>query len=287
MVVGEVAVVHQCGVERGERVSTAGMPDAALGRIALVADPHPGLDILHLVVAQRVLRVADEFQHQHVPAVRDHKRLHPLVCVERLIEPECPLGDELIFGGLTIQGGEVLVGYDPIQDIGLDPGEVPPDVGRTHLQPVDVPVVIEGGNAVARTDIQHGLDELRDDAPAGTVLEQRDLDKVIRAQCVLVHTHLLRDETCYRKPAAFTVAAVVHLAAGCQNMPAGDGDRADQADDAAAAFGFSFYETRGGAVGRSRSRGKTPAGRDELGDGLRRHVSLPELGSWKVGKLKG
>ena len=102
-----------------------------------------------------------------------------------------------------------------------------------------------------------------------------------------VHPHLLRDETCYRKPAAFTVAAVVHLAAGCQNMPAGDGDRADQADDAAAAFGFSFYETRGGAVGRSRSRGKTPAGRDELGDGLRRHVSLPELGSWKVGKLKG
>ncbi len=55
-VIGEVAVVHQGGVERREGVGAAGVPDPAPGGIALVGDPDVGLEIQQLVIVMPLPR---------------------------------------------------------------------------------------------------------------------------------------------------------------------------------------------------------------------------------------
>ena len=56
VVVGEVAVVHQRLVHADEGMRAAGMPDAALGRVALVGDPDVRRQVLQAVVARRPAR---------------------------------------------------------------------------------------------------------------------------------------------------------------------------------------------------------------------------------------
>ncbi len=69
VIVGKVAVVDEGLVQPGERVGAAGVPDAPLGRVALVGDPDVGLEGLELVVLGDLLRVADDLEDHHIPAV--------------------------------------------------------------------------------------------------------------------------------------------------------------------------------------------------------------------------
>ncbi len=47
----------------------ARMPDLALGRIAMVADPDMGVQVFESVIANHVITVTDHLEHDHVLAV--------------------------------------------------------------------------------------------------------------------------------------------------------------------------------------------------------------------------
>ena len=68
-IVGEVAIVHQGFVQANERMCAARVPDASLGGIAVMADPHVGMQVLDLVIADHVIAETDHLEHQQVPAV--------------------------------------------------------------------------------------------------------------------------------------------------------------------------------------------------------------------------
>ena len=98
VVVGEVAVVDQGLVQADERVGAAGMPDAALGRIALVGDPDVGPRVRHAVILHGRLGEAHDLDDDQVPGVREHEG--PLVAqrgVELVVQPDRVLEDELVF----------------------------------------------------------------------------------------------------------------------------------------------------------------------------------------------
>ena len=68
VIVGEVAVVDQGLVQPDERMGAAGMPDAALGGIALVGDPDVGPRVGHAVILHGRLGKAHDLQDDQVPA---------------------------------------------------------------------------------------------------------------------------------------------------------------------------------------------------------------------------
>ena len=107
LIVGEIAVMHQRFVERAEGMAAARMPDAAAGRIALMGQPGMGLEIIQLVIADDVLRIADDFQDHHVPAMGHDKGLFLAQRgVIMRVDLEAVLIDELILGIAPVQGGQ-------------------------------------------------------------------------------------------------------------------------------------------------------------------------------------
>ena len=97
-VIGEVAVVHQGGVEGREGVGAAGVPDPAPGGIALVGDPDVGLEVQQLVIVSGFLGVAHDLQDQHVAALgHDEGLLFAQGGVIGLVQLVAVLGHKLVF----------------------------------------------------------------------------------------------------------------------------------------------------------------------------------------------
>ena len=74
MVIRKVTVVDERLVQSDKRVCTAGMPDPALRRIAVVADPDVSLEIFQPVILYNIISIPDEFENDQVLAVRDNER---------------------------------------------------------------------------------------------------------------------------------------------------------------------------------------------------------------------
>ncbi len=72
-VVGEVAVVHQRFIQTDEWVSTARVPDAALGGITMVPDPDMGVHIFELIIADNLVAITHHLEHQQILAMRKHE----------------------------------------------------------------------------------------------------------------------------------------------------------------------------------------------------------------------
>src|SRR2546428_10316047 len=69
MVIRKITIVDKRLVQSDKRVCTARMPDPALRRIAVVADPNVSLEVFQPVVFYNVISVADEFENDQVLAV--------------------------------------------------------------------------------------------------------------------------------------------------------------------------------------------------------------------------
>ena len=162
MVVGEVAVVDQGLVQPDERMRAAGMPHAALGRIALVGDPNVGPRVRHPIILHRRLGKSDDLHDQQVPRVRHHER--PLVAqrgVILIVQPDRVLVDELVFDvPLRHAGvGQPLLLGEAGQHVGLDADEVSGHVGRANLQQRHVAIIVHRRNQAALVHVEIRLDE--------------------------------------------------------------------------------------------------------------------------------
>src|SRR6266446_6842566 len=71
MVIRKITIVDERLVQSDKRVCTAGMPDPALRRISVVANPYVSLEIFAPVVLYNIISVADQFENDQVLAVRD------------------------------------------------------------------------------------------------------------------------------------------------------------------------------------------------------------------------
>ncbi len=65
--------MHKRFVQAHEGVRAAGMPHAALGRIAVVTDPDVGMQLLQFVREHDFLAIRNEFECQQVFAVAEHE----------------------------------------------------------------------------------------------------------------------------------------------------------------------------------------------------------------------
>src|SRR6266516_447712 len=97
VVVRKITIVDKRLVQSYKRVGAAGMPDTALRRIAVVADPDVSLEILQPVVLYNIISIADQFENDQVLAVRDNECfLLAQRCVVLEVEPVAVLVDELV-----------------------------------------------------------------------------------------------------------------------------------------------------------------------------------------------
>src|SRR5205823_855744 len=73
VVVRKVTVVDERLVQSYKRVGAARMPDTALRRVSVVADPDVSLEILQPVVLYNIISVADQFENDQVLTVRNNE----------------------------------------------------------------------------------------------------------------------------------------------------------------------------------------------------------------------
>src|SRR5437667_9618675 len=71
MVIRKVTVVDKRLVQSYKRVCTARMPDTALRRVSVVADPDVSLEILQPVILYNIISITDQFENDQVLAVRN------------------------------------------------------------------------------------------------------------------------------------------------------------------------------------------------------------------------
>ncbi len=157
VVVGEVAVVHQGLVQADEGVRPARMPHPPFGGIALVGDPDVGHQVFQAVVGGCLLGVAHDFEDQQVSPVAKHEGpLLPQAGVEALVEAEAVLVDELVLHLARREVLQVVLLGEAGQHLRLDPHEVAPHLRRFHPQAGHLPIVVQGGDAVALQDVEGG-----------------------------------------------------------------------------------------------------------------------------------
>src|SRR5437588_9175848 len=97
MVIRKVTVVDERLVQSDKRVGSAGMPDPALRRIAVVANPDVSLEILQPVILYNIISIPDQFENNQVLAVRDNECF--LLAERRvvlMVEPVAVLVDGLV-----------------------------------------------------------------------------------------------------------------------------------------------------------------------------------------------
>src|SRR3989441_12171280 len=97
MIVRKIAIVDERLVQSYKRVCAARMPDPALRRIAVVADPYVSLEILQPVILYNIISISDQFENNQVLAVRDNECF--LLAQRRVVlevEPVAVLVDELV-----------------------------------------------------------------------------------------------------------------------------------------------------------------------------------------------
>src|SRR5438132_7630445 len=97
MIIRKITIVDKRLVQSDKRVRASGMPDPALRRIAVVANPYVSLEIFQSVVLYNIISVADQFENDQVLAVRDNEYF--LLAQRRVVlevEPVAVLVDELV-----------------------------------------------------------------------------------------------------------------------------------------------------------------------------------------------
>src|SRR6266699_1689860 len=97
MIVRKITIVHKRLMQPDKRMRSAGMPDPALRRIAVVANPDMRLEIFQPVILYNIISIADQFENDQVLAVRNNERF--LLAQRRVvleIEPVAVLVDELV-----------------------------------------------------------------------------------------------------------------------------------------------------------------------------------------------
>src|SRR5207253_8677831 len=97
VVVRKITIVDKRLVQSYKRVRAARMPDPALRRIAVVADPDVSLEILQPVIFYNIISIPDQFENNQVLAVRNDECF--LLAQRRVVlevEPVAVLVDELV-----------------------------------------------------------------------------------------------------------------------------------------------------------------------------------------------
>src|SRR5438876_10361830 len=97
MIIRKITIVDKRLVQSDKRVCTARMPDPALRRIAVVANPYVSLEIFQPVVLYNIISIPDQFENDQVLAVGDNERF--LLAQRRVVlevETVAVLVDELV-----------------------------------------------------------------------------------------------------------------------------------------------------------------------------------------------
>ena len=86
-----------------EGVSPSWMGDSPASRVAMVANPDVSGHVLEGVVADHVLRVADDLENQEIPPVAQHECVRPTVLgVELDVKRMGDVEDEFLSGSLPV-----------------------------------------------------------------------------------------------------------------------------------------------------------------------------------------
>src|SRR6266566_2811091 len=97
MIIRKITIVDKRLVQSDKRMCTARMPDTALRRIAVVANPDVSLEIFQPVILYNIISIPDQFENNQVLTVRDNKCF--LLAERRVVlevEPVAVLVDELV-----------------------------------------------------------------------------------------------------------------------------------------------------------------------------------------------
>ena len=110
MIIRKVTVVDKRLVQSYKRVRAARMPDPALRRIAVVADPYVSLEIFQPVIFYNIISIPDQFENDQVLTVRDDERF--LLSQRRVVlevEPVAVLVDELVLELAALMPTEIVL----------------------------------------------------------------------------------------------------------------------------------------------------------------------------------
>ena len=238
VVIGEVSIVHQGLVQADERMGPARMPDAPLGWVALVGNPHPGHLVLKLVILHHLLGIAHDLQNNEVaPVAENEGAFLPEAGVIGAVQLQRVLEDKLILDGARGQFAQgVLLGKAGKHRL-RGPHEVPPHLRRLDLQPRHLLMVLEMIDDVALRHVELGQDELLLHIATGRWFQIGHLDQIMRAQGVSVDALLPWVEARHGDAPAFAVAAIVHLLRGGQEVTAGDRQVGGKPQHSAATLG--------------------------------------------------
>ena len=236
-VVGEVAVVHQGGVQRRKGVGAAGVPHPAPGGVALVGDPDVGLEIQEIVVEGGFFGVAHDLEDHEVAPLGEHKGLFlPQGGIISLVQLVAVLGDELVFHLAPGDMIELVLLDEMLEHLGLHPHEVLPDLRGFDHQARQIPPVVDGGLAPGVVHPEDLGDEPGLHRGPGLGVQVGDLNQVIVIQDFLGNPQGVGIQAHRGDAAALAVAPVVHLHRGLEDVAAGHRDAAGKAGDPAAAF---------------------------------------------------
>src|SRR6266704_1175798 len=97
MVIRKITVVDERLVQSYKRVCTAGMPDSALRRVAVVANPYVSLEVFYPIIFYNIISIPTQFENDQVLSVRDNECF--LLAQRRVVlqvETVAGLVDELV-----------------------------------------------------------------------------------------------------------------------------------------------------------------------------------------------
>ena len=258
-VVGEVAVVHQGGVQGRKGMGAAGVPDPSPGGVALVGDPDVGLKIQEVVIESGFFGVAHDLEDHQVAPLGEHKGLFLAQGgVIGLVELVAVLGHELVFHLAPGDVVELVLLDEMLQHLGLYPHEVLPDLRGFDHQAGQVPPVVDGGLAPGVFHPEDLGDEPGLHRGPGLGVQVGDLDQVIVVEDLLGNPQGIGVQAHRGNAAALAVAPVVHLHRGLEDVAPGHRDAAGKAGNPAAAFFVGLVNAAGREGG-----GEIPAGVEE------------------------
>src|SRR6266571_1716649 len=125
MIIRKVTVVDKRLVQSYKRVRAARMPDPALRRIAVVADPYVSLEIFQPVIFYNIISIPDQFENDQVLTVRDDERF--LLSQRRVVlevEPVAVLVDELVLELAALMPTEIVLPTEILLNLRLDPHKI-------------------------------------------------------------------------------------------------------------------------------------------------------------------
>src|SRR5437667_3129903 len=122
MIIRKITIVDKRLVQSDKRVCAARMPDPALRRIAVVANPDVSLEILQPVIFYNIISVADQFENDKVLAVRDNECfLLAQRSVVLEVEPVAVLVDELVLELTALMPDKIVLPSEVLYNLRLDP----------------------------------------------------------------------------------------------------------------------------------------------------------------------